>query len=283
MLPVPLKIHLEERFLFSIKKIEALSGGDINEVYLLKTSSQNYVVKVNEVNVFPAMFKKEFNGLEALRKTHTIDIPEVLEFGDFQEYTYLLLAYKESGKASRTFWEVFGQQMATLHENSQKYFGFKEDNYLGSLRQYNQQEDTASAFFIHQRLMPQFELACENGYEFKQLDTLYKKVEQLIPKEKPSLIHGDLWAGNYLINAQDQPCLIDPAVSYAPREMDLAMMRLFGGFNDRLFLAYHEAFPLQEDWKERIKLWQLYYILAHVNLFGGNYYTSAKAIIKKYS
>lgn len=131
--------------------------------------------------------------------------------------------------------------------------------------------------------MPQFQLACENGYEFAQLDTFYKKLEQLIPEEKSSLIHGDLWSGNYLINAQDQPCLIDPAVSYAPREMDLAMMRLFGGFEHRLFLAYDKAFPLEEDWEERLQLWQLYYILGHVNLFGGNYYTSAKAIIKRYS
>ncbi|MDT0293593.1 fructosamine kinase family protein [Mesonia ostreae] len=283
MLPVSLKTHLEEMFLFSVKETKALSGGDINEVYLLKTSYQDYVVKVNKVNVFPAMFKKEVNGLETLRKTHSIDIPEVLGFGDFEHYTYLVLAHKESGKESTQFWETFGRQMAALHQNSQEHFGFEEDNYYGSLWQCNKRENTASAFFIQQRLMPQFQLAGENGYEFAQLDTFYKKIEQLIPQEKPSLIHGDLWAGNYLINAQNQACLIDPAVSYAPREMDLAMMHLFGGFDDRLFQTYNEAFPLKEDWKARVKLWQLYYILGHVNLFGGNYYNSAKAIIKSYS
>ena len=283
MLPVALKTHLEERFLLSIKNIKPLSGGDINDVYLLETENQNYVVKVNEVNTFPAMFKKEVNGLEALRKTHAIDIPEVLGFGNFEKHTYLVLAYKKSGKLSNRFWEVFGQQMAALHQNSREHFGFKEDNYYGSLQQYNQKESTASRFFIHQRLMPQFKLAGENGYEFKQLDLFYKRAEQLIPEEKPSLIHGDLWSGNYLVDSQDKPCLIDPAVSYAPREMDLAMMHLFGGFDHRLFQAYDEAFPLKEDWKERVQLWQLYYILGHVNLFGGNYYTFAKAIMKKYN
>ncbi|MGO1584829.1 MAG: fructosamine kinase family protein, partial [Mesonia sp.] len=228
MLTVSLKNHIEDKYSIVINLITPLSGGDINEVYLLKTNQKSYVVKVNEVNIFPAMFKKEVNGLEALRKTRAIDIPKVVGFGDFEQYTYLLLAYKESGKASPQFWEVFGQQLTALHQNSQEHFGFEEDNYYGSLRQYNKEEDTASAFFIQQRLMPQFQLACEKGYEFAQLDTFYKKIEQLIPEEKPSLIHGDLWSGNYLINAQDQPCLIDPAVSYAPREMDLAMMHLFG-------------------------------------------------------
>jgi hypothetical protein len=125
-------------------------------------------------------------------------------------------------------------------------------------------------------------MAAENGYDFRNLDSFYQKVAQLIPEEKPALIHGDLWSGNYLVNANNKPCLIDPAVAYGPREMDLAMMQLFGGFDNRLLSVYNEAFPLEKDWKARIKLWQLYYILGHVNLFGGHYYTSAKDIISRY-
>jgi hypothetical protein len=114
------------------------------------------------------------------------------------------------------------------------------------------------------------------------LDAFYKQVEQLIPDELPALIHGDLWSGNYLVNSENKPCLIDPAVAYAPREMDLAMMKLFGGFDERMFQAYQESFPLENDFEERIPLWQLYFILAHVNLFGGHYYSRAKEIMAYY-
>lgn len=283
MLESKLKYHLEDRFDLQIKSSKALSGGDINAVFLLEDQDQKYVAKINGVDKFPEMFMKEANGLTALREKKTIDIPEVLGYGDFDQNTYLLIEYRESGKPSKEFWDLFGRQMAALHTNTRDTFGFTEDNYYGSLPQYNDACDTAVDFFISQRLEPQFRMAAENGYDFKNLDTFYQKVENLIPDEEPALIHGDLWSGNYLINSDNEPCLVDPAVAYAPREMDLAMMQLFGGFNDRLFSAYDEAFPLEKDWKERIKLWQLYYVLGHVNLFGGSYYNSAKGIISKYS
>jgi fructosamine-3-kinase len=282
MLTAHLRKHLQERFSLNIKSIRALSGGDINEVYLIEDQNKKYVAKINEAHLFPGMFKKEVSGLNALRKTGAIDVPEVLGYGDFETNTYLILDYRESGKASHKFWELFGQAMAALHQTTHETFGFKEDNYLGSLPQYNDNFETASQFYIHQRLMPQFKIAFDKGYVFENLDSFYQRVKELIPNEPPALIHGDLWSGNYLVNSQNKPCLIDPAVAYAPREMDLAMMKLFGGFDDRLFSAYDEAFQLKPDWEKRIKLWQLYYILAHLNLFGGHYYTQAKEIMSQY-
>ena len=274
--------HFEEKFSLNIKSIKALNGGDINEVYFLDDHNKKYVVKINKAHLFPRMSKKEVSGLDALRETGTIDVPKVLGYGDFETTSYLIVEFRESGKASHKFWELFGQAMAALHLTTHETFGFKEDNYLGSLQQYNNSFETASQFFIHQRLMPQFKMASDKGYVFKELDSFCQKVEQLVPNEPPALIHGDLWSGNYLVNSQNKPCLIDPAVAYAPREMDLAMMKLFGGFDDRLFSAYDEAFQLKPDWKKRIKLWQLYYILAHLNLFGGHYYIQAKEIMSYY-
>ena len=282
MLTSHLRKHLEEKFSLNIKSIRALSGGDINEVYFLEDQNKKYVVKINKAHLFPGMFKKEVSGLNALRKTGAIDVPEVLGYGDFETNTYLILDYRESGKASHKFWELFGQAMAALHHTTHETFGFKEDNYLGSLPQYNDNFETSSQFYIHQRLMPQFKMASDKGYVFKNLDSFYQRVKELIPNEPPALIHGDLWSGNYLVNSQNKPCLIDPAVAYASREMDLAIMKLFGGFDDRLFSAYDEAFQLKPDWEKRIKLWQLYYILAHLNLFGGHYYTQAKEIMSQY-
>ncbi|SHG26738.1 hypothetical protein SAMN05444483_107118 [Salegentibacter echinorum] len=282
MLHQDLKTHLETAFPIKIESVSPLSGGDINDVYKLKCANRDYVAKLNKLHKFPGMFQKEANGLKALRDTGAIDGPEVLGFGDFQDQTYLLLEYKETGEANAAFWETFGAQMAALHKNSRENFGFQEDNFFGSLPQYNNAESTAASFFINQRLKPQFKMAVENGFEFNNLDSFYQKAAEIIPNEKPALIHGDLWSGNYVINSRNKPCLIDPAVAYAPREMDLAMMQLFGGFNPRLFETYHEIFPLENEWKDRVKLWQLYYIMGHVNLFGGHYYHSAKNIISSY-
>jgi fructosamine-3-kinase len=279
MLTAKLKHHLEERFSLNITSATPLSGGDINEVYLLKGEKKKRVIKINQVEVLPDLFQKEASGLGALRAANAIDIPEVFGYGDFGTNTYILMEYKASGEVTQKFWELFGQQLAALHQHTEKPFGFKEDNYLGSLEQFNDRTETASEFYILQRLVPQFKMAAEKGYKFEKLEAFYARIEQLIPDEPSSLIHGDLWSGNYLVNSENKPCLIDPAVAYAPREMDLAMMKLFGGFDKSLFRAYQDVFPLQNDWEHRIKLWQLYYILAHLNLFGGAYYDQANHII----
>ncbi|NEV94721.1 fructosamine kinase family protein [Psychroflexus sp. YR1-1] len=273
---------MEERFSFAIKSAQALRGGDINSVFLLKGWNGNVVVKVNKASAFPKMFQKEANGLSALKSTQAIDVPEVLGYGDFKTRTYLMMEYKPSGQADQGFWELFGQQLADLHRNTQETFGFMEDNYIGSLPQYNGSAASASEFYIEQRLEPQVKMAKDNGYEFENIESFYQKLEEMIPDETPSLIHGDLWSGNYLVNSEGKPCLIDPAVAYAPREMDLAMMKLFGGFDDKLFQAYDESFPFEKDWEKRIALWQLYHILVHVNLFGGHYYQRAKDVLGCY-
>jgi fructosamine-3-kinase len=126
-------------------------------------------------------------------------------------------------------------------------------------------------------------MARTGGFNLGDPEFLYKKCEELIPKEPPALVHGDLWGGNYLVDNHGDPCLIDPAVAYAPREMDLGMMKLFGGFDKEIFITYHENFPLQGDFEERVSLWQLYYLLVHLNIFGSSYKSQVSAVIKQYS
>ena len=274
--------HIEKTNSLSIISHNALTGGDINQVYLLQTSKKPLVLKLNFADKYPRMFAAEATGLRHLQIPKVIDVPEVITHAEFKNLAYLLLEYKDPGPKINNFWEIFGEQMANLHKQTNTKFGFIENNYIGSLPQYNNEWDNAAEFYINQRLEPQFKIASSKGYRFENIESFFSSIDKLIPKEKPALIHGDLWSGNFLVNSSGLPCLIDPATSYAPREMDLAMMKLFGGFDSQFFSTYKEIFPLEKEWENRIKLWQLYYILVHVNLFGGGYYDSAKKIIKHY-
>lgn len=262
---------------------KVLTGGDINDVFLIECDTEKFVVKLNDSSIFPGIFEAEQSGLQELSEAAVIDIPGVIKCGTLASKSYLLLDYKRSAPKISNFWEIFGIQLAELHLQTSDSFGFKEDNYIGSLPQYNDYKDSATEFYIEMRLEPQIRMAKENGFRLNIPETFYNTLENLIPTEPPALIHGDLWNGNFLVNEKGKPCLIDPAVSYAPREMDLAMMKLFGGFNARLFKTYEEVYPLQKNWEERIALWQLYYLLVHLNIFGGGYKAQVTSIIKKFS
>jgi len=263
------------------KSISPLSGGDINETYKVITSNTTFVIKVNQANRFPQMFELEAKSLDILAETNSFVIPEVIAYGDYKNYTYLILDYIESGQPQNSA-EIFAVALSKLHQNTSEQFGLEFDNYIGRLSQINQpQKSNALEFYINLRLRPQFDLAQQNGFEFQNLDSFYKTLETVIPKENASLIHGDLWAGNHLFTST-QACIFDPAIAYAPREMDLAMMKLFGGYSQEIFDIYNDIFPLETDWQSRIPLWQLYYILVHLNFFGSSYYNQCKQIVELY-
>ncbi len=275
--------NIAEDFGIKLSEASPLSGGDINEVFLLKTETEKFVLKLNNTSRFPGMFDSEKLGLEKLIASRVIDVPKPIKTGTEDQYSYLLLEHKESASKKHDFWELFGERLANLHQETRNTFGLEKDNYIGSLPQYNENRDSAADFYIEIRLKPQIEMAADKGFQLNVPDRFFENCRDLIPNEPPSLIHGDLWNGNYIVNAQGEPCLIDPAVAYAPREMDLGMMKLFGGFNESLFRVYDETFPLQEGWQERIELWQLYYLLVHLNIFGAGYKSQVTNIIRRYS
>ncbi len=260
-----------------------LQGGDINEVFLLQCVSGDFVIKLNNAQSFPKMFEAEAKGLDALRNSQSFRIPKVFTHGKEGNKSYLLLEYIAKGSPSATFWKSFAQQLAKLHKTTNTSFGFDHSNYIGSLPQVNKHESTASDFYTNQRLEPQFKMARKQGYNFSTIDSFFKNISEEIPNEAPSLIHGDLWNGNYLVSEKNEPVLIDPAVAFASREMDIAMMKLFGGFPQVVFNTYHEVFPLSNNWQNRIPLWQLYYLLVHLNLFGSSYLPQVNTIIRQYS
>ena len=269
---------------YNLKRTTAkrLTGGDINDVFLLTGTAEQYVVKVNSATKFPRMFPAESQGLELLSQTNSFKIPKVIGHGTIGEKSYLLLEYIPEGNPTARFWESFASHLAQLHHTTQDQFGLNHDNYIGSLPQQNARHDSVSEFYITQRMEPQFRLASDNGFHFKKLDLFFKHISDEIPEESPALIHGDLWAGNYMVSKATDPVLIDPAVAFAPREMDMGMMQLFGGFPQEVFEIYDSVFPLTPNWKQRMDIWQLYYLLVHLNLFGSGYLRQVKAVISKY-
>ncbi len=274
-------VHVE------VISVRSVGGGSINEAYQLITNSGTFFVKVNSASKFPSMFKKEALGLEALAATNTIHIPNVIGFSEEGEDAFLLLDWVEKGTTSTSFWEDFGHQLGQLHKCTHTNFGWTNDNYIGSLVQYNSWTKSWSSFFIEQRIDPQLKLAVEKGlidaHKLESFHQLYKQIENIFPNEPPALLHGDLWSGNYMVTAAGEPMIMDPAVYYGHREMDIAMTQLFGGFDGRLYEAYNEEYPLNDGWQDRMTMCNLYPLLVHVNLFGSSYLSQVNAVLKQYS
>ena len=262
------------------------SGGSINKAYKLKTNSGIFFVKQNSASRFHEMFAKEVLGLKLLQEKSRFIIPEVI--GEFQldDVSFLVLEHLNQNIPNQKFWFDFGKKLAHLHQQSNSKFGLSFDNYIGSISQTNHHFLSWTEFFENQRLSPLVKLAFDKNLlskeDLKAFKLLYLKLEEIFPTEKPSLVHGDLWSGNFLCN-NNKPVLIDPAVYYGNREMDLAMTRLFGGFDDDFYHAYQNEFPLEKGWVKRIDICNLYPNLVHLILFGRSYYSSIKNVLNAFA
>jgi protein-ribulosamine 3-kinase len=269
-----------------IQSIKTLGGGSINNTLLIKTNIDNFFVKWNDAKLYPKMFEKEAAGLKLLTEANEIHVPGVILFDETEAHSFLILNYVNSSSPKKDFWEDFGKKLAKLHKHSNDLFGLDHDNYIGSLYQSNKKHSDWNSFFILERLEKQIKLAKDkqniDNITIKHFETLYKFLPEIFPKEKPSLLHGDLWSGNYMATENGDACIFDPAVYYGSREMDIAMSKLFGGFDPEFYHSYNEEFALIKGWKERVDICNLYPLMVHVNLFGGGYLESVKNIIKKY-
>jgi protein-ribulosamine 3-kinase len=263
------------------------TGGCINNGGTLKTSDGDFFIKWNHALKFPGMFEAESKGLIHLRSVGVIDVPEVLAVGASGTMQFILLEYIRQQTRSPKYWETFGEQLAQLHQSTTSHFGLDHDNYIGSLYQSNGASASWIDFFIRRRLQPQLDLARSTNLieaiVIRKFEKLLTMLPDLLVVEKPSLLHGDLWSGNLITNERGMPCLIDPAVYYGNREVDLAMTRLFGGFNSTYLESYQRIFPLAPGFEERIDLYNLYPLLVHVNLFGGSYGAQVESVVKKFT
>ena len=268
-----------------IKRVEPISGGSINEAYKVETEKGLLFLKLNDANQFPNMFEAESKGLNLL--THSsFRIPEPILVGRNGGKQFIIMEWIEQGVPDTNFWSLFGESLAKLHSNTTDKFGLNHDNYIGSLPQVNDFMGSWADFYREQRLLPQIKLAEQQGRLTNSIrlgfDNLFKRLDELMPIEKPALIHGDLWSGNMMVSKGGVPCIFDPAVYYGHREMDLAMMALFGGFGDAWIDSYNDVYPLELGWRSRIQIAQLYPLMVHVNLFGGGYARSVETILKRF-
>lgn len=232
------------------------------------------------------MLKKESEGLDLLRDTNALVVPTSYPVLNDKEHVYLVLDYVPTAESQESYLSL-GTGLAKLHKTSKSdRYGLEYDNYIGTLKQENLWQSDFYEFYIINRIGAQFRLAYDGQFFFSSdlsaFNKLCSQLHNIIPNEEACLIHGDLWSGN-VIYGDHSAYLIDPAVSYAHREQDIAMMHLFGGFDPAVFRSYNEHYPLESGWKSRMDLFQLYYLLVHVNLFGGSYVAGVKSTLKKYS
>lgn len=276
--------HFENEI--TIKNRYRVDGGSINNSFCVETNVGTFFVKNNDQNLYPKMFEEEQKGLEIIGKESTIRVPKVTFTASHEDDSFIVMEYISEGNRSSSFWSVFGGQLAALHRVTQAQYGFESNNYIGSLKQNNQYHDTWSEFFIQERIAPQLKLAIDSGNLpisiVIQFEKFYQEMDSIFPQEVPSLLHGDLWGGNYLIGSDGLPWVIDPAVYYGHREMDIAMTRLFGGFDQSFYRGYQQAFPLEEGWQKRVSYCNLYPLLVHVNLFGGSYTNQVSLIMNDF-
>lgn len=270
---------------FTVAAARPLGGGDINAAYCLQGAERRYFVKLNRRELAD-MFAAEFDGLQEISSHGVPRVPTPIAHGETDDQSYLVLEYLELGHRGADAQRRLGAQLAELHRRKQPYFGWRRDNTIGSTPQINTRGDDWPAFWRDKRLGFQLQLAGRQGYGGRLqsdgerlcgvLDRLFAGYTPM-----PSLLHGDLWAGNSAVDRQGDPVVFDPACYYGDREADLAMTELFGGYGREFYQAYQDAFSLDPGYQVRKTLYNLYHILNHLNLFGGGYRQQAENMIRQ--
>jgi fructosamine-3-kinase len=263
-----------------------VGGGDINAAARVETPGARYFVKWNE-RPRPQMFETEARGLKVLAEAKALRVPRVIAV--IEQPSALVLEWIDFGSNKSAAAEALGRGLAQQHRATAPSYGLDHDNYIGSTPQRNPPASSWIEFYRDRRLGAQRDLAQHNGYltsdRARRLDRVMERLDRWIDDDRvvPSLLHGDLWGGNYLIDAQGSPVLIDPAVYYGDREAEIAFTELFGGFGARFYTAYQEAWPLDAGYAGRRDLYNLYHLLNHLNLFGEGYGRLVDAILCHYA
>jgi len=253
---------------------------------VITTSGKSFFLKSGNKS---ATYGCEARGLQELKRANAVEIVLPVAYGE----NFILTEYVLQGNTSANFFGNFGRNFARMHRYTGKAFGFYENNFIGANEQINQANATEKtdwiAFYFNKRLLFQYQLAEKNKLLSDELRRNFSNLEKNIAnilagaEEPPTLLHGDLWSGNFLCNDMGEAVLIDPAVYYGHREADLAMTKLFGGFSPAFYQAYQQEYPLKRNWQFREDIYKLYHVLNHLNIFGRGYLSEAERIVRKYA
>jgi len=271
---------------FKLEKENSVGGGCINSAYRITgQDKREYFVKFNQADKL-YMFEAEAEGLRELSNATVVLVPEPIATGIEASQSYIVMEYLPLGGSDKGAMEHFGGQLAKLHQHTHPQYGWHRDNTIGATHQNNQQENDWITFWREHRLGYQLELAKNNGYSHRAIAKGEKLAEQLgcfftTYTPEASLLHGDLWGGNYSVSYTGEPVIFDPAVYYGDREADIAMTELFGGFSADFYAAYKNAWPLDEGYATRKTLYNLYHVINHFNLFGGGYGQQAEGMMDR--
>jgi len=269
-----------------IVQVTPVSGGDSSMAYHIIIADDQLFCKYHTGENGLPLILAEKDGLNAIRATGAIDTPFVIYAGPCEKGAFLLMEYIECKEASDSEMAQLGSGLASLHAVSEAAFGWYTPNFIGSLPQSNTPSRDWHPYYGEQRLWPQLKMALDKKLldkeDVPEKERLLTTLAEQLEAPRASLIHGDLWQGNYLVSKSGKPFLIDPSVSYADAGMDLAMSRLFGGFAPSFYDAYWEEAGRVPLNNAQTDLYQLYYLLVHLNLFGSSYAASVKSLLAAY-
>lgn len=265
--------------------VKRVTGGDINEAFYVRTKENEYFVKLNR-KVDRHFFDFEAKGLQSIRDTNMIHVPYVYGVFEVDNKPMIWMEWV-NGRRTNDTEKWLGERLASMHLADGQDYGFEGKGYIGSLPIEGKVMKSWLEYYRDIRLMNQLNLGQKTGRirgkREKQLYKLLERLDRWIPDQpKSSLLHGDLWGGNWITGENGNPYLIDPSVLRGDHEFELAFTQLFGGFSQRFYKAYETVFPLSDEYETRKELYQLYYLLVHLNLFGESYGNSVDCILNKY-
>lgn len=265
--------------------VEPVGGGSINRALKVSGERGPIFVKVNEPTTLD-MFEAEARGLEALRTAGGVRVPGTVAVGRSSTAAFIALEWIDFGPKTDVAERRLGAGLARQHRSTSTTFGWGRDNTIGSTPQVNRPSDDWAEFFATRRLRYQLDLAQRNGLPAETLAAgiaLLDVLDEVLGGHRPapSLLHGDLWGGNWGTTTGDEPLIFDPAIYYGDREADVAMTRLFGGFGPEFYVAYEAEWPLPVGWQRRAELYNLYHLLNHFNLFGASYAPAVGGAIER--
>ena len=268
---------------FSIASRDTMGGGCINEALRLTgKDGRTFFIKHNRREYLPA-FEAEAHALKVILKTGTIRVPAPLGTCFDESRAALVLEYFTIGGLRNENWHDVGKQLARMHRHTAEQHGWPHDNWIGSSPQINTPDPDWVRFLKDCRLGPQVKWARERGLRLSQADELLQRLPEFYKDymPRPSLLHGDLWAGNAGFLDDGAPVIFDPAAYYGDREADIAITEMFGGYAPSFYKGYAEEWPLDSGYPIRKQLHLLYHTLNHYNLFGGGYGSQAESLVAR--